>query len=36
MEVRHAPALLCRLTDQWVVVIAVAIIASYLAGTALR
>jgi hypothetical protein len=36
MEVRHAPALLCRLTDLWVVVIAVAIIASYLAGTALR
>jgi hypothetical protein len=36
MEVRHAPALLCRLTDLWVVLIAVALIASYLVGTALR
>jgi hypothetical protein len=36
MEVRHAPALLCRLTDLWVVLIAVVLIASYLVGTALR
>lgn len=36
MEVRHAPALLCRLTDLWVVLIASALIASYLVGTALR
>jgi hypothetical protein len=36
MEVRHAPVLLCRLTDLWVVLIAVALIASYLVGTALR
>jgi Prokaryotic Cytochrome C oxidase subunit IV len=36
MEVRHAPALLRRLTDLWVVLIGVGLIASYLAGTALR
>jgi hypothetical protein len=36
MEVRHAPVLLCRLTDLWVVLIAVALIASYVVGTALR
>jgi hypothetical protein len=36
MEVRHAPVLLCRLTDLWVVLIAVALIASYLVGSALR
>jgi hypothetical protein len=36
MEVRHAPALLRRLTDLWVVLIAVALIASYLTGTAMR
>jgi hypothetical protein len=36
MEVRHAPELLCRLTDLWVVLIAVALIASYLVGAALR
>jgi hypothetical protein len=36
MEVRHAPVLLCRLTDVWVVMIAVALIASYMAGAALR
>src|SRR4051794_20363457 len=36
MEVRHAPVLLCRLTDLWVVLIAVALIASYLIGSALR
>ena len=32
MEVRHAPAFLCHLTDLWVVLIAVALITSYLAG----
>ena len=36
MEVRHAPVFLCRITDLWVVLIADALIASYLAGTALR
>jgi hypothetical protein len=36
MEVRHAPPLLCRLTDLWVVLIALALILSYLAGSALR
>src|SRR3954447_16333806 len=36
MEVRHAPVLLCRLTDLWVVLMAVALIASYLVGSALR
>jgi hypothetical protein len=30
MEVRHAPALLMRLTDLWVVVTAVALIGAYL------
>ena len=32
MEVRHAPALLRRLTDLWVVLIAVALIGCYLVG----
>lgn|SRR4051794_3129607 len=36
MEVRHAPTLLRRFTDLWVVLIGVALIASYLAGAALR
>ena len=36
MEVRHAPVFLRRLTDLWVVLIAVALIGSYLAGAALR
>ena len=36
MEVRHAPVFLRRLTDLWVVLIAVALIASYLVGAALR
>jgi hypothetical protein len=35
-ELRHAPVFLGRLTDLWVVLIAVALIASYMAGTALR
>jgi hypothetical protein len=33
MEVRHAPALLCRLTDLWVVVTAVCLIGGHLLGT---
>jgi hypothetical protein len=33
MEVRRAPALLCRLTDAWVVLIAVCLLASYFIGT---
>jgi Prokaryotic Cytochrome C oxidase subunit IV len=32
MEVRGAPPLLCRITDVWVVFIAVALIATYVAG----
>lgn len=34
MEVRGAPPLLCRITDLWVVLIAVALIATYVAGRA--
>ena len=33
MEVRHAPVLLGRLTDLWVVVTGVILLAGYLAGT---
>ena len=36
MEVRQAPVLLCRLTDAWVVLIAVALLGSYFIGTAIR
>ena len=36
MEVRQAPPLLCRLTDAWVVLIAVSLLACYFAGTAIR
>lgn len=35
MEVRHAPAWLCRLTDGWVVLIGTALIGTYLVGSAL-
>jgi cytochrome c oxidase subunit IV len=35
MEVRHAPALLCRLTDGWVVLIGVCLLGSYFVGSAL-
>jgi hypothetical protein len=35
MEVRQAPALLCRLTDAWVVLMAVALLGCYFVGTAL-
>jgi hypothetical protein len=33
MEVRHAPALLCRLTDIWLLFTAVALLSIYLLGT---
>lgn len=36
MEVRHAPALLCRLTDAWVILIAVSLLTTYFAGMAAR
>ena len=36
MEVRSAPVLLCRLTDAWVVVIAVAMLGCYFVGTQIR
>lgn len=32
MEVRDAPTVLCRLTDAWVVLIAVALLGSYFVG----
>ncbi|GFG74515.1 cytochrome C oxidase subunit IV family protein [Mycobacterium botniense] len=35
MEVRHAPAVLCRLTDAWVVLMAVSLLASYFTGMAI-
>lgn len=34
MEVRHAPALLCRLTDLWVVFTGVTLLGGYFAGLA--
>ncbi|HET9877615.1 MAG TPA: cytochrome C oxidase subunit IV family protein [Mycobacterium sp.] len=34
MEVRHAPVLLCRLTDAWVVLIGGCLLGSYFIGTA--
>ena len=34
MEVRHAPALLCRLTDLWVVLTGAILLAGHLAGAA--
>ena len=34
MEVRQAPTLLCRLTDAWVVLIAVSLLACYFTGMA--
>lgn len=36
MEVRDAPALLCRLTDAWVVLIAVVLLGSYFVGLQAR
>ena len=35
MEVRHAPALLCRLTDLWIAVAGVSLLGCYLVGMAL-
>ncbi|GAB7145178.1 cytochrome C oxidase subunit IV family protein [Mycobacterium riyadhense] len=35
MEVRQAPALLCRLTDAWVVLIGVSLFACYIVGLTL-
>jgi cytochrome c oxidase subunit IV len=35
MEVRHAPALLRRLTDGWVILIAACLLGSYFIGSAL-
>ena len=35
MEVRHAPVLLRRLTDGWVVLMAVCLLGSYFVGSAL-
>ena len=34
MEVRHAPALLCRLTDAWVVLVGACLLGSYFVGSA--
>jgi hypothetical protein len=34
MEVRTAPPFLCRITDAWVVLMAVALIGTYLGGRA--
>jgi hypothetical protein len=36
MEVRHAPALLCRMTDGWVVLMAACLLGSYFVGMAVR
>jgi hypothetical protein len=36
MEVRQAPALLCRLTDAWVLLIAAALLGSYFVGMQLQ
>jgi hypothetical protein len=33
MEVRQAPVLLCRLTDAWVVLVAVCLLGAYFIGT---
>ncbi|OBH82651.1 hypothetical protein A5681_22435 [Mycobacterium scrofulaceum] len=35
MEVRNAPALLCRLTDAWVLLMGVALLSCYFVGTSL-
>lgn len=35
MEVRQAPALLCRLTDAWVLLMAVFLLGSYFLGSAI-
>ncbi|MBX7433327.1 cytochrome C oxidase subunit IV family protein [Mycobacterium sp. Y57] len=35
MEVRRAPALLCRLTDLWVVLIGASLLGTYVVGSAI-
>ena len=35
MEVRHAPALLRRLTDGWVVLVGICLLGSYFVGSAI-
>ena len=35
MEVRHAPVLLCRLTDAWVLLIGLCLLGSYFVGMAI-
>jgi Prokaryotic Cytochrome C oxidase subunit IV len=35
MEVRHAPALLCRLTDGWVILVGVCLLTTYFVGSAI-
>jgi hypothetical protein len=35
MEVRQAPALLCRLTDAWVLLMAVFLLGTYFLGSAI-
>ena len=36
MEVRHAPPLLCRLTDAWVLLVAAGLFGSYFVGLAVN
>ncbi len=36
MEVRQAPALLCRLTDAWVILIAASLLGTYFVGMTIR
>ena len=36
MEVRQAPALLCRLTDAWVILIAASLLGTYFVGMQIR
>ncbi|MFI6779308.1 MULTISPECIES: cytochrome C oxidase subunit IV family protein [Nocardia] len=36
MEVRRAPALLCRLTDVWILLIAAGLLGSYYVGLAVQ
>ena len=36
MQVRNAPALLCRLTDLWVLIIGAALLGSYFSGLAVH
>ncbi len=36
MEVRQAPALLCRLTDAWVILMAASLLGAYFVGMQIR